>query len=67
MPISSAAGFRGRPGMVMISPQITTTKPAPADSRTSRTGTECPTGAPRSDGSVENEYCVLAMQIGRWP
>jgi hypothetical protein len=28
--------------MVMISPQMTTMKPAPADSRTSRTGTVWP-------------------------
>jgi hypothetical protein len=34
--IVSEAGTRGRPGIVMISPQITTTKPAP------------PTGAPRA-------------------
>ena len=54
-------------GMVMISPQITTTKPAPALSRTSRTGTECPVGAPRRVGSVEKEYCVFAMQIGSFP
>ena len=33
----SAAGTRGRPGMVMISPQIATTNSAPAESRTSRT------------------------------
>src|SRR6201996_8631786 len=36
--MDSAAGTRGRPGMVMMSPQIATTKPAPADRRTSRTG-----------------------------
>ena len=53
--------------MVMISPQTTTMNSAPADSRTSRTGTMWPVGAPRRFGSVENEYCVLAMQTGRWP
>ena len=53
--------------MVMMSPQIATTKPAPAESRTSRTGTTWPVGAPRSAGSVEKEYWVLAMQTGRWP
>ncbi len=36
--IDSAAGTRGRPGIVMISPQMTTTNPAPAARRTSRTG-----------------------------
>src|SRR5712691_1950593 len=35
--MASAAGTLGRPGMVMISPQIATTNSAPADSRTSRT------------------------------
>ena len=55
-------GVLGRPGMVMISPQMATTKPAPAESLTSRTGTTWPVGAPRRLGSVENEYCVLAMQ-----
>ena len=39
MPICSAAGQGGRPGMVMISPHITITKPAPAARRTSRIGT----------------------------
>ena len=53
--------------MVMISPQITTTKPAPAESRTSRTGTLCPVGAPRRFGSVVKLYWVLAMQTGRSP
>ena len=43
-PMVSAAGRRGRPGMVMISPQIATTKPAPAESRTSRTGSTWPAG-----------------------
>src|SRR5262249_27982372 len=37
--IESAAGTLGRPGMVMISPQIATTNSAPADRRTSRTVT----------------------------
>ena len=35
--IASAAGTFGRPGIVMISPQIATTNSAPAESRTSRT------------------------------
>ena len=53
--------------MVMISPQIATMKPAPAESRTSRTGTVWPVGAPRTVGSVVKLYWVLATQIGRWP
>ena len=48
-----AAGTRGRPGMVMISPQTTTMNPAPADSRTSRICITCPNGAPFKLGSVE--------------
>ncbi len=35
--IFSADGSFGRPGIVMMSPAMTTTNPAPADSRTSRT------------------------------
>jgi hypothetical protein len=50
--------------MVMMSPQIITTNSAPAARRTSRTFTMWPLGAPRSLGSVENEYCVLATHTG---
>src|SRR5918992_423859 len=56
-----AEGTLGKPGMVMISPVITTINSAPAASLTSRIGTTWPVGAPRKLGSVENEYCVLAM------
>ena len=45
--------------MVMISPQITTTNPAPAESRTSRIGTTWPEGAPRKLGSVEKRVLRL--------
>src|SRR5690606_28699645 len=65
--ICSEEGTLGSPGMVMISPVITTMNPAPAESLTSRIGTVWPVGAPRRFGSVEKEYCVLAMQIGRLP
>ena len=54
--ITSALGTLGRPGIVMISPQIATTNPAPALRRTSRTGTEKPVGAPRRSGSVVKLY-----------
>ncbi len=37
MPIRSAAGEEGRPGIVMMVPARTTTKPAPADTFASRT------------------------------
>jgi hypothetical protein len=62
-----ADGTLGRPGMVMISPQIATMNSAPAESRTSRTGMLKPVGAPLASGLVENEYCVLAMQTGSLP
>jgi hypothetical protein len=65
--MNSAEGALGRPGMVMISPQMTTRKPAPAESRTSRIGTTWSVGAPLRLGSVEKDYCVLATQIGRLP
>ena len=61
-PMRSAAGTRGRPGMVLMSPQMAVTKPAPAASRTSRTGRTWPSGAPRKAGSAEKLDCVLAMQ-----
>src|SRR5207302_6255161 len=63
----SAAGTLGRPGMVMISPQIATTNSAPADSRTSRTLMTWSTGAPLASGLVEKLNCVLAMQTGHLP
>ena len=46
MQIASAEGARGNPGMVIISPQITTMNPAPAARRTSRMGKLKPVGAP---------------------
>ena len=65
--IVSVAGCLGNQGIVMISPQTATIKPAPALIRTSRTGITCPVGAPRKLGSVEKLYWVFAMQTGRWP
>jgi hypothetical protein len=50
--------------MVMISPQMTTMNSAPAERRTSRTGTTWLLGAPLRFGSVEKLYWVLAMQTG---
>ena len=52
--------------MVIMSPHTTTTKPAP-DSRTSRTCSSCPAGAPSDVGSVEKEYCVFATHTGSPP
>src|SRR3954465_2778900 len=65
--IESADGTFGRPGIVMISPQMATTNSAPARGRASRTGMEKPVGAPLASGLVENEYCVLAMHTGSLP
>ena len=63
----SAAGTRGNPGMVRMSPISTTTKPAPARRRTSRILGTWPLGAPMREGSSENEYWVLATHTGRRP
>ena len=63
----TAAGFLGRPGMVMMLPQMTTTKPAPAARRTSRTSMVKPVGAPVSLALSLKLYWVLAMQTGRLP
>lgn len=46
-----AAGSAGKPGMVIISPHSTRTKPAPAASCTSETGRVNPLGAPFKPGS----------------
>src|SRR5699024_9902684 len=53
--IFRAEGSRGRPGIVMMSPAMTTTKPAPADSRTSLTSMMWSVGAPRRLPSVLSE------------
>ena len=63
----TAAGFLGRPGMVMMLPQMTTTKPAPAARRTSRNYIVKPVGAPVSLALSLKLYWVLAMQTGRSP
>ena len=63
----TAAGFLGRPGMVMMLPQMTTTNPAPAARRTSRTSIVKPVGAARSLALSLKLYWVLAMQTGRLP
>src|SRR5690606_10082911 len=62
---SSAAGLRGRPGMVITSPISATKKPAPALKRTSRTVTRKPAGRPSLVASSESERKALATQIGR--
>ena len=67
MSMFSPPGFDGSPGIVRISPSSGVTKPAPADSRTSRIGTRKPVGRPLRVASWLSEYCVLAMQIGSLP
>ena len=64
MSIRADAGSLGKPGMVMMSPQIMTTNSAPAARRTSRTFTMWPDGAARNFGSVENDYWVWATHTG---
>src|SRR5690606_27378981 len=67
MSMYPAAGCLGRPGIVIMSPPSTTMNSEPAERYTSRTLKTCPLAAPQYAGSVENEYCVFAMQIGKWP
>jgi len=63
----SAAGTFGNPGMVMMSPVSATMNPAPALTFSWRTLSVKPLGAPSSVALSENEYCVLAMQMGSPP
>ena len=56
--------FFGRPGMVMMLPMTATTKPAPADRRSSRTVMVKPSGAASSLALSLKEYWVLAMHTG---
>lgn len=63
----SAAGCLGRPGMVRMSPAYATTKPAPAESRTSRTVMRKPCGRPTFSGSSEREYWVFATHTLNFP
>lgn len=65
--MSKKHGRVGKPGILEISPQIATTKPAPAEMKISLTTILKPTGAPLIDGSAVNEFDVLAMQTGKFP
>ena len=56
-----------QPGIVIMSPQTAHHELRPAESRSSRTGTSWPSGAPLRDGSVEKLYWVFAMHTGKWP
>ena len=63
--IENAAGFLGRPGIVIIAPVRTTINSAPAESLTSRTVSVNPVGRPSFAASSEREYCVFATQMGK--
>lgn len=62
--ISKKHGRVGKPGIFEMSPQITTTNPAPAEMKMSFTTTLKPVGAPLIVGSAVNEFDVFAMQTG---
>jgi len=61
----NAAGFFESPGISIISPQIATTKPAPANKRASVTVKVHPFGTPTSFGLSLIEFGVFAIQTGR--
>ena len=65
--IASAAGFLGSPGIVIIFPVRITTKPAPLLNSISWTWILNFSLHSRFLGSSENEYCVFAIQIGKFP
>jgi len=65
--IELAAGTFGKPGIVIIDPQTTTTNSAPEDNLTSLIGISWLEGAPLSLGSVEKLYCVFAIHTGKCP
>ena len=67
MSMPSAAGIFGRPGIVIILPVIATMKPAPAFRIISLTVILNGSSHCRFFGSSENEYCVFAIQIGKFP
>ena len=62
----TAAGRFGSPGIRIISPEIATKNPAPADGIISLILTVNPVGRPSKEAWSDNEYCVLATQIGNW-
>ena len=65
--ISSAAGFLGNPGMVIISPVKTMIYPAPEANLTPLSGTPKFVGLPLRLGSVDKEPGVLAIHTGKCP
>ena len=65
--IFSADGSFGSPGIVMMSPHLATTKPAPAEPLTSCTVMRKSVGTPSLAASSVSEYCVFAMHTGVAP
>ena len=63
----SAAGDFDNPGMVMMSPHLATTNPAPADPLTSCTVMRKLVGTPSLVASSVSEYCVFAIHTGVLP
>jgi len=55
MSMISAAGCDDSPGIVLMSPHMRYTKPAPTEARASRTGMRHPTGAPFSAESDDSD------------
>ena len=64
---SRARGVPGRPGMVIMEPDMGYMKPAPTDALTSDTWNVYPVGFPLRRGLSEMERWVLAMHTGRVP
>ena len=62
--IAAARVIFGSPGMSIMLPAITTTKPAPAESEALVTFRVQPVGTPRHLESSDSENCVFAMQTG---
>ena len=60
--IRSAWGDFGNPGILNISPAISTIISAPQLTTISRICTLNPCGTPYAWASAENEYCVVAIQ-----
>lgn len=52
--------------MVRMLPVSATIKPAPTDGFNSRIVTVKPFGLPIKAGSSDSEYCVFAIQTGKW-
>jgi hypothetical protein len=61
--LAKANANAAAPGTVMMSPQMATISPAPAEVRISRTFTVWPVGTPFALASVESEYLPAATHV----